>query len=253
MVEIEDLTVEFSRGWRQKPFTAVDHLTLTIGEGEFCALLGPNGSGKSTTIYCALGLLRPTAGTVRVFGETLTPGCPAMRHVAYLPEEPHYHDYLTVEEAVRYYAGLYGVRPAPGAIDGVLERLDLASARSVRIASCSKGMKQKVGIAQCLLHQPRLLLLDEPMRGLDPIAVKEFREVLLDLNRRGATVVMSSHMLSEVELMATRAAVLANGRLVASDDVAALRAGSDDAGRPQPSRLEDWMVSTLKDGSDSHA
>jgi ABC-type multidrug transport system ATPase subunit len=253
MVEIEELTVEFPRGWRQKPTTAVDHLTLTIGDGEFCALLGPNGSGKSTTIYCTLGLLRPTSGSVRVFGETLTPGCPRLRDVAYLPEEPHYHDYLTVEEAVRYYAGLYGVRPAASAIDAVLERLNLGSARSVRIASCSKGMKQKVGIAQCLLHQPRLLLLDEPMRGLDPVAVKEFRDVLLDLNRHGATVVMSSHMLAEVELMATRAAVLANGRLVASGDVATLLGAGDEAGRPQPSRLENWMVSTLKDGSDPHA
>jgi ABC-2 type transport system ATP-binding protein len=252
MVEIEDLTVVFSRGLGRTPYTALDHVTLTIGEGEFCALLGPNGAGKSTTIYCALGLLRPASGRVRVFGDTLRPGCAALRDVAYLPEEPHYHDYLTVEEAVAYYVGLYGTSPSTRAIAEVLERLGLAKARSIRIASCSKGMKQKVGIAQCLLHQPRLLLLDEPMRGLDPIAVKEFREVLLDLNRRGVTVVMSSHMLSEVELMASRAAVLSAGRLVAVGDLAALRASNDETERAQPSRLEAWLVSTLKTGSGWH-
>jgi ABC-2 type transport system ATP-binding protein len=253
MVEIEDLTVTFSRGWKRTPFTAVDHLTLGIAEGEFFGLLGPNGAGKSTTLFCVLGLRRPTSGRVRVFGEVLRAGCAAHRDIAYLPEEPNYHEYLTVEEAVTYYAGLYGGRPSRQRIGDVLDRLDLGKARAVRIGSCSKGMKQKVGIAQCLLHQPRLLLLDEPMRGLDPVAVKQFRDVLIDLNRRGVTVVMNSHMLSEVELTASRAAVLADGRLVAVGDLAAIAGSHAGIDRAQPGHLEQWFLAALKSGTDPHA
>ena len=221
IVSIEQLTVVFGTGLGRQRFKAVDGLTLDVREGDFFALLGPNGAGKSTTVYCVLGLLRPTSGRVTVLGETLRPGSRVFHHVAFLPEEPHYHDYLTVEEAVTYYARLYGEVPSAQAINTALERLGLAAARRLRIANCSKGMKQKVGIAQCLLHQPRLLVLDEPMRGLDPVTVKEFRDVLVDLNRRGVTVIMNSHLLAEVEATATRAAILNKGRLVAVDDIRA--------------------------------
>jgi ABC-type multidrug transport system ATPase subunit len=234
MVQIEALTVTFRRGWRRTPFTALDHLTFDVREGECLALLGPNGAGKTTTLHCALGLQRPTSGSVRVFGQQLTPGCAAMRDLAYLPEEPYYHGYLTVEEAVRYYASLCGARPSGQRVGEVLERLGLGKARATRVASCSKGMKQKVGIAQCLLQQPRLLLLDEPMRGLDPVTVKDFRDVLMELNRVGVTIVMNSHMLSEVEHMASRAAILADGRLVTIGDLDAMR-GS----------IEDWFFAAL--------
>jgi ABC-2 type transport system ATP-binding protein len=246
IVEIDDLSVVYRRGWTRKGFAALDHLNLVIREGDFFALLGPNGAGKSTTLYCILGLLHPTAGEARVFGRPLTFGCAAFRDIAYLPEEPHYHDYLKVEEAVTYYAGLYGARPSPQQLDDVLDRLDLGKARSTRVASCSKGMQQKVGIAQCLLHHPRLLLLDEPMRGLDPVTVKEFRDVLIDLNHRGVTIIMNSHMLSEVELVANRAALLADGRLVAVDDLAHFMHVDPD-GRGWG--LEDSFLALLKKGA----
>jgi ABC-2 type transport system ATP-binding protein len=246
IVELDDLTVHFRSGWARRASTAVDHVSFDVREGDFFAMLGPNGAGKSTTFYCMLGLMRPTAGEARVFGRTLTAGCQAFRDIAYLPEEPHYHDYLTVEEAVTYYATLLGSAPSRAQVTDVLERLDLAKARSVRVAVCSKGMKQKVGIAQCLLHRPRLLLLDEPMRGLDPVAVKTFRDVLLDLHRQGATVVMNSHMLSEVELVATRAAVMADGRLVAVDDLDKLVRVDPDGRRWS---LEDSFLALLADGA----
>jgi ABC-2 type transport system ATP-binding protein len=166
-------------------------------------------------VYCLLGLLQPTRGQVRVFGRVLEPGSPAFRDIAFLPEEPHYHDYLTVEEAVSYYAALSGHACDHRRLTSVLEQLRLDKVRSVRVALCSKGMKQKVGIAQCLLHEPQLLVLDEPMRGLDPVTVKEFRDVLIALNRRGVTIIMNSHLLGEVEQVATRAAILAEGRVLA--------------------------------------
>jgi ABC-2 type transport system ATP-binding protein len=251
IVETEDLTVVFRRRFR-RTLVALDGVNLSIREGDFFALLGPNGAGKSTALYCMLGLLRPSSGEARVFGRRLRPGCDEFRDIAYLPEEPHYHDYLTVEEAVTYYARLAGVDAAPPRVRDVLERLDIASARSTPVAACSKGMKQKVGIAHCLLHEPRLLFLDEPMRGLDPIATKDFRGVLLDLNHRGVTIVMNSHLLSEVELVANRAAILADGRVAAVDDVSALvDRGRDAAGRPRT--LEDAFMAIVRKDSNAHA
>jgi ABC-type multidrug transport system ATPase subunit len=227
MIETTNLTVTYRRAFRRAPFTAIDRLNLQIPEGEFFALLGENGAGKSTLMYCMLGLLRPTSGDVRVMGSTPKPGAAMFADIGYLPEEPHYHAYLTVGEAVSYYSALSGRPVAKERIDTLLERLGLQEHRNLLISRCSKGMKQKVGIAQCVLHTPRLLFLDEPMRGLDPSAVHLFRDLLLELNRGGSTIVMNSHLLSEVELVASRVAIIAKGRLLANDSVAALRAQHD--------------------------
>jgi ABC-2 type transport system ATP-binding protein len=129
-----------------------------------------------------------------------------------------------VEEAVRYYAALHGEKLSPARLTAVLEELRLETARTALLSACSKGMKQKVGLARCLLRAPRLLVLDEPMRGLDPASVKHFRDILIDLNRRGATIVMNSHQLSEVEQIATRAAILSSGRLLAVKPLSELTA-----------------------------
>jgi ABC-2 type transport system ATP-binding protein len=147
--------------------------------------------------------------------------------VGYLPEEPRYHEYLTVEEAVTYYARLSGVRLPKPRVDGLLEQLGLAEHRTLTIRRCSKGMKQKVGIAQAVIHEPRLLFLDEPMRGLDPMTVHLFREMLVEMHRKGVTIVMNSHLLSEVEIVATRVAIIDRGRLVAVDEVSKLMRRDD--------------------------
>jgi ABC-2 type transport system ATP-binding protein len=139
--------------------------------------------------------------------------------VAYLPEEPHYHLYLTVEEATRYYSALYRRRVSDKAINDVLERLGLAQFKTLPLSKCSKGMKQKVGIAQCLIHETRLLFLDEPTRGLDPLVVREFREALREIHQRGATIVMNSHVLSEIELLANRVAIIDRGKVVVQDEL----------------------------------
>ena len=225
MIRAEDIRVTFKRGLSRRPIHALQGLTLGVREGDFFALIGQNGAGKSTAMYCFLGLLKPTSGRVEVMGQIPDLGRPVYSDVAYLPEEPHYHLYLTVEEAVRYYASLYGRRVSKKAIEDSLERLGLAQFKNLRLSKCSKGMKQKVGIAQCLIHETRLLFLDEPTRGLDPIAVREFRETLRDIHHRGATVVMNSHVLSEIEMLANRVAIIDAGRVVAQDDLSNLLTG----------------------------
>jgi len=170
-------------------------------------------------MYCFLGLLRPTSGKVQIMGRAPELGCRLYRDIAYLPEEPHYHLYLTVEEATRYYSALYGKQVSDKTINEALERLGLAQFKTLPLAKCSKGMKQKVGIAQCLIHEPKVLFLDEPTRGLDPLAVREFRETLREIHARGATIVMNSHVLSEIEMLANRVAIIERGTVVVQDDL----------------------------------
>lgn len=223
MIRALGVSVHFSRGPFRGVIRALDGLDLEIREGDFFALLGQNGAGKSTAMYCLLGLLRPTRGTVSLLGKAPELGSDAYRYVSYLPEEPHYHDYLTVEEAVSYYGALYGAPVPKKLLKDTLERLRLAEHGKLSLRKCSKGMKQKVGIAQCLVNpEARVMFLDEPMRGLDPLTVRDFREILLERNRAGATIVMNSHILTEVELVANRAAIIDRGKVVAQDELSRL-------------------------------
>lgn len=228
MVSAENVSVSFRKGLFRGRIRALDAFTVCVQEGDIFALLGPNGAGKSTAMYCFLGLIRPDGGRVSVFGRTPEPGSGSFRDIAYLPEEPHYHQYLTVEEAVRYYARLHGV-PGSLPVTRAIDRVGLGEFRDLRLSKCSKGMKQKVGIAQCLINRPRLVFLDEPTRGLDPIAVKEFRDVLVEMNRGGATIVLNSHVLSEIEMICNRAAIMNRGSVVAQDEMARLRGTSLEA------------------------
>jgi ABC-2 type transport system ATP-binding protein len=219
VIVADDVNVEFRRGLFRGKVRALNGLSLEVRDGDFFALVGQNGAGKSTAMYCFLGLMRPTSGKVEVMGSVPELGSPLNEGVAYLPEEPHYHLYLTVEEATRYYASLYGKRVPDKAIHDALDRLGLAQFKTLPLAKCSKGMKQKVGIAQCLLHETRLLFLDEPTRGLDPLIVREFRETLREIHQRGATIVMNTHVLSEIEMLANRVAIVDGGKVIAQDDL----------------------------------
>lgn len=219
MIVADDVRVEFRRGLLRGKVWALNGLSLEVRDGDFFALVGQNGAGKSTAMYCFLGLMKPTSGKIEVMGRVPELGSPLNAGVAYLPEEPHYHLYLTVEEATRYYASLYGKRVSDKAIHEALDRLGLAQFKSLPLSKCSKGMKQKVGIAQCLIHETRLLFLDEPTRGLDPLIVREFRETLRELHQRGATIVMNTHVLSEIEMLANRVAIVDGGKVIAQDDL----------------------------------
>jgi ABC-2 type transport system ATP-binding protein len=219
VIVAENVHLHFRRGLLRRKFQALNGLSLEVRDGDFFALVGQNGAGKSTAMHCLLGLLQPTSGKVEVMGRTPELGSHLYQSVAYLPEEPHYHLYLTVQEATRYYSSLYRRRVSDKAIDDVLERLGLAQFKTLPLSKCSKGMKQKVGIAQCLIHHTRLLFLDEPTRGLDPLLVREFREALREIHQRGATIVMNSHVLSEIEMLANRVAIIDRGKVVVQDEL----------------------------------
>lgn len=219
MIKTDNVTVTFTRGLIRKKIKALDGFTMQTEPGDIFALLGPNGAGKSTAMYCFLGLIKPNIGSVTVYGQTPEPGAPLFDMVAYLPEEPHYHLYLTVEEAVRYYGSLY-FRPVTTAqIHNVIDRVGLKDFKDLKLSKCSKGMKQKVGIAVCLLNRPELMFLDEPTRGLDPIMVKEFRDILLELNQQGTTIIMNSHILSEIEMVCNRVAIVNKGKVLVQDEL----------------------------------
>jgi len=222
MLKAENLSVHFKKGLFKKKIKALDNFNLDVQKGDFFALIGQNGAGKSTAMYCFLGLIRPTGGNVEVFGETPKLGADTNADVAYLPEEPHYHQYLTVEEAVTFYGSLYGKRVAQKKVLDTLDRLGMLEFRDLRVSKCSKGMKQKVGIAQCIMTKPRLIFLDEPTRGLDPIIVKEFRDILVDLNKGGATIIINSHILSEIEMVANKVAIIDKGKVVVQDSISNL-------------------------------
>lgn len=221
MVNAENITVTFRTGLFKSKLKALENFSINIKKGDIFALLGPNGAGKSTAMYCFLGLIKPNKGKIKVFDEVPAPGSDIFNKISYLPEEPHYHQYLTVIEALKFYTGLYLKKTDESEIDDVLEKLSLTKFKNLKIQHCSKGMKQKVGIGVCILSKPELLFLDEPTRGLDPLIVKEFRDILLDMNKKGTTIILNSHILSEVELMCNHVAIINKGKVLKQDSLSA--------------------------------
>lgn len=214
-VETVELTKDYAIGfWRRKLKRALDGLTLRVEPSQVFGLLGPNGAGKSTTLKILLGLVFPTSGRARVFGRQ--PGdITAHARLGYLPEQPYFYDHLTAEEFLAYMANLFGLgrEEQRQRVGELLERLDLQSARDVPLRKFSKGMVQRVGIAQALLNDPELVILDEPMSGLDPVGRRQVRDLILELKRRGKTVLFSTHILSDAETLCDQVAILNRGRL----------------------------------------
>jgi ABC-2 type transport system ATP-binding protein len=191
----------------------VENVSFTVKQGEIFGLLGLNGSGKTTTIKLLLGLLRPTGGVVRLFDEQV-PSTKILRRIGYLPEVPYFYRYLTAREILRLYGRLSGIDDVGEKADKVLDAVGLMERADRKLAEFSKGMLQRIGIAQSLLHDPDLLIYDEPVSGLDPLAMQEMRTLLLKLKAMGKTIFLSSHLISEIEKLCDRVAILARGRLV---------------------------------------
>lgn len=214
-VEIHDLTRDFSLGLHSAKLRAVDHLSLTIPAGCVFGLLGPNGCGKSTTLKIVLGLLRPTRGSCRVFG-VASDSAAARNHIGFLPEGPFFHKHLSGREFVRYCAGLSGMpaKAAAQATDEALALVSLAGAADRKVGTYSRGMLQRLGVAQAVVHDPKLVILDEPTAGVDPAGAADMATIIRNLKARGKTVVLCSHLLGQVEEVCDRVAIMNRGKLV---------------------------------------
>lgn len=208
-------TYERSHLGRVTRTRGVESLDLSVAAGEAFGLLGLNGSGKTTTFKLALGLLRASTGRVSVLGQEPSDRA-ALRRIGYLPELPYFYSYLTPRESLRFYGRLSGLSGADleRRIASALELVKLTAAGDRKVGEFSKGMVQRVGLAQAVLHDPDVVILDEPVSGLDPLAIKEFRDLLSSLSARGKTLLISSHSISEVERLCHRVGILKEGRLV---------------------------------------
>ena len=217
-ISTDRLTKDYAVGfWRPRPYRALDALTLSVGTGETFGFLGPNGAGKTTTLKLLMQLVYPTSGAAEILGKPVG-DVAVKRRIGYLPENPYFYDYLTAEELLRYFARLFGFSPeeAVRRASRWLDEVQIGAERRLQLRKFSKGMLQRVGIAQALINDPEVVFLDEPMSGLDPIGRRDVRALILRLRDEGRTVFFSSHILSDAETLCSRVAVLARGRLVAS-------------------------------------
>ncbi len=229
-IETADLTKDYRLGfWRKRPYRALDRLTLQVERGEVFGFLGPNGAGKTTTLKLLMQLVFPTAGRAEILGRPVG-DVVIRRRIGYLPENPYFYDHLNAEELLAYFGRLFGLPPSERATraSALLDQVGLGAERRMALRRYSKGMLQRVGLAQALLNAPDVVFLDEPMSGLDPIGRRMVRDLILSLRDRGATVFFSSHILSDAEALCTRVAILAHGRLAVTG------------------RLEDMMAFDLK-------
>ncbi|HEV2115052.1 MAG TPA: ABC transporter ATP-binding protein [Terriglobales bacterium] len=214
-IETSGLEKTYTVGfWRKHPRCALHPLTLAVEEGEIFGYLGPNGAGKTTTLKLLMGLIFPTAGSARILGLPINDPQVKAR-IGFLPEQPYFYDYLTARELLEYYAQLSGVeaRERSRRVTAVLDRVGLGDVAGVQLRKFSKGMLQRVGIAQAILHDPKVVFLDEPMSGLDPIGRREVRDLMESLKHEGRTVFFSTHILSDAEALCDRVAILHKGEL----------------------------------------
>ena len=223
-IETEGLTKDYLVGfWRPRPYRALDALTLQVEPGEVFGFLGPNGAGKSTTLKLLMQLIYPSSGSAKILGRPVG-DLEVRKRIGFLAENPYYYDYLTAEEVLAYFARLFGYSGAEvrTRVARVLDEVGMAGQRRMRLRQLSKGLLQRVGLAQALINDPEVIFLDEPMSGLDPLGRRQVRDLILKLRERGCTVFFSSHILSDAETLCSRVGIMAQGRMVASGRVSDL-------------------------------
>lgn len=217
-ITVDGLTKAYGSGWPWRPpIAALEDLSLSVRQGEIFGFLGPNGAGKTTTIKILLGLMRATSGKAYVMGKPAG-DVQTRAKIGFLPESPYFYDYLTAEEFLEFYGRLAGLERSNirRRVADLLGLVGLSQAGTRQLRKFSKGMLQRVGLAQALIHDPELVILDEPMSGLDPIGRKHVRDLILGLRERGKTVFFSSHIISDVEVLCDRVGIVVKGRLLAS-------------------------------------
>ena len=214
-IEILGLQKTYMVGfWRKRPKCALHPLNLSVEDGEIFGFLGPNGAGKTTTLKLLMGLVFPSAGSARILGQEWTD--PQVKaQIGFLPEQPYFYDHLTAHELLNYYAQLSGVpgKERSPRVEAMLQRVGLRDVKGVQLRKFSKGMLQRVGIAQAILHDPKLVFFDEPMSGLDPMGRREVRDLMEQLKHEGKTVFFSTHILSDAEALCDRVAIIHKGEL----------------------------------------
>jgi ABC-2 type transport system ATP-binding protein len=214
-IETQNLTKEYPHGFLHlKRKASLENLTMQVEDGEVFGFLGPNGAGKSTTIKLLMGIIFPTAGSAQILGKPVS-DVSMHRDIGYLPEQPYFYDYLTAAEVLDYFARFHGFSPAERKerVQKMLQRVGLETVGKIHLRKFSKGMLQRVGLAQAILHDPKLVILDEPMSGLDPVGRREVRDIILDLKNAGTTILFSTHILSDAETLCDRVGVIAGGQL----------------------------------------
>jgi len=214
-VEIRNLVKDFKTSFRRKPLRAVDGVSIRIEAGEVYGLIGPNGSGKSTTMKALLGLVAPSAGTCAIFGKDSLK-VDSRDDVGFLPENPYFYKHLSGAETLRFYGKLCGLggRRLRERVDELLALVDLEGARDRRLGGYSKGMLQRIGLAQALVQEPRLVILDEPTAGVDPVGSRQIRDLILRLRGRGITVFLCSHLLEQVQEVCDQVGIIFQGRMI---------------------------------------
>jgi ABC-2 type transport system ATP-binding protein len=214
-IEIENLTKDYPYGFLHlKKKRSLEGLTMQVEGGEVFGFLGPNGAGKSTTIKLLVGLIFPDAGSASILGKPIT-DIEMHCDIGYMPEQPYFYDYLTAAEVLDYFARFHDLTAADRSerVARMLKKVGLETARKIQLRKYSKGMLQRVGLAQAILHNPKVVILDEPMSGLDPIGRREVRDIILELKREGRTVLFSTHILSDAEMLCDRVGVIVGGKL----------------------------------------
>ena len=225
-IRTEALTKHYAVGfWRPRPYVALQDLSLRVAQGEVFGFLGPNGAGKTTTLKLLMQLTYPTSGRAEILGRPVG-DVQVRRRLGYLQENPCFYDHLTAEELLEYFAGLFGLPAAERRRRAarLLDEVGIGAERRLQLRRFSKGMLQRVGIAQALVNDPDVVFFDEPMSGLDPIGRRDIRELILKLRDRGCTVFFSSHVLTDAEALCSRVAILAGGRLAAEGELSDLLA-----------------------------
>ena len=214
VLRVEGLTKSYPHPMTRKSIPVLKKIDFVVQEGEVFGLIGPNGAGKTTTIKAIMGLITPDSGQVRLFGRSVNEAAVKAR-IGFLPETPSFYEYLTGEEFLQYYGRLFGMgrRRRRERVDGLLALVELERARQLPLRKYSKGMIQRIGLAQSLLNDPDFLVLDEPMSGLDPLGRRLVRRIIQDLSRQGKTIFFTSHILSDTEVLCHRVALVVDGRL----------------------------------------
>lgn len=215
MLNVENLVKDYTTGFLRKRVRVLKGVSFSVNKGEIFGFVGPNGAGKTTTFKTILGFVSPTGGSVEIMGKPLG-DVDVKKHIGYLPENPYFYDYLTGEELLHYMGELHGLNGSglSKRVDELLEKVNMSHAKRVQLRKYSKGMLQRVGVAQALINDPEFLILDEPMSGLDPIGQREIRELILEQKKKGKTILLSSHILSDVEALCDRVGVIIGGRVV---------------------------------------